>query len=105
MDLNLIVLCGRLVAEPEVRRFDSGTRLIRMLVTVRAEQPHRRIDVLPVTLWDPDDEFLDDLPAVGARLWITGGVQRRFWDGENGRRSRLEIVAEHVSRRAVESSV
>ena len=28
MDLNLVVLCGRLATEPELRVFDSGTRLI-----------------------------------------------------------------------------
>ncbi len=102
MDLNLIVVCGRMASEPEIRRFDSGSRMARLLITVRSDQPHRRIDVLPVSWWDPDDAFLESPPAVGSRLWISGAVQRRFWDGENGRRSRLEIVAEHVGRRRID---
>ena len=53
MDLNLIVLCGRLAVPPEIKVFESGTRLIRYLVTVRSEAPRRRVDVIPVSMWDP----------------------------------------------------
>ena len=45
MDLNLVVLCGRLAIDPELQMFDSGTRLIRLLMTVeerRAETTGRR---------------------------------------------------------------
>lgn len=96
MDLNLAVLCGHLAAPPEVRTFESGSRLVRYLLTVRSEQPRRRVDVLPITLWDPSEEVLQDAPKAGDRLWATGTVQRRFWDAEQGRRSRIEIVAEQV---------
>jgi single-strand DNA-binding protein len=96
MDLNLVVLGGRLAAPPEVRQFESGTRLGRYLITVRSEQPARRVDVIPVTLWDPPDALVDAEPGPGRRLWVTGGVQRRFWAGAEGRRSRLEVVAEQV---------
>jgi single-strand DNA-binding protein len=96
MDLNLVVLSGRLAAPPEIRQFESGTRLARYLVTVRSEEPSRRVDVVPVTLWDPGDELIDASPTPGARVWVAGSVQRRFWSGEDGRRSRLEVVAEQV---------
>jgi single-strand DNA-binding protein len=96
MDLNLCVLAGRLAAPPEIRQFESGARLVRYLVTARSEEPRRRVDVIPVTLWDPSDELLDTAPAPGCRLWVAGSVQRRFWSADEGRRSRLEIVADQV---------
>ncbi len=99
MYVNLVVVCGRVAAEPEHRRFESGTDLIRLLITTRTDTPTRRIDVLPVTIWDPDPVLLEDGPRVGEVVWVSGRVQRRFWDDAAGRRSRLEIVAEHVSRR------
>ncbi len=95
MDCNLVVLCGRLAAPPEIRQFESGSRLVRYLVTVRTDDP-RRIDVIPVTRWDPPDDLIDADPAPGRRLWVAGAVQRRFWSGSDGRRSRLEIVADQV---------
>jgi single-stranded DNA-binding protein len=97
MDLNLVVLGGRLAAPPELRVFESGARLVRYLVTVTTEEPARRVDVLPVTLWDPDDALLDQDPQPGHRMWLAGSAQRRFWDGSDGRRSRIEIVAGQVT--------
>ena len=102
MDLNLVVLAGRLAAPPEIRQFESGTRLARYLVTVRSEEPTRRVDVVPVTLWDPADDLVDADPAPGTRVWVAGSIQRRFWSAEEGRRSRLELVADQVCLRDAE---
>ena len=46
-----------------------------------------------------------DAGSVGAALlvWVAGAVQRRFWSGDDGRRSRLEVVAEQVCLRDTES--
>jgi single-strand DNA-binding protein len=104
MDLNLVVVSGRLAAPPELRQFESGARLARYLVTVRTDEPHRRVDVLPVTLWDPADELIDADPAPGTRVWVAGSVQRRFWSGAEGRRSQIELVADQVCLRGDDQS-
>jgi single-stranded DNA-binding protein len=102
MDLNLAVLLGRLATPPELRVFESGSRLLRFLITVKQDQPRRRIDVLPVTWWEEDTnteaftQVLDLNLQPGDRLWICGSYQRRFWDNTDGRRSRLELVAQEV---------
>ena len=49
-----------------------------------------------MTLWDPPDELIDAEPAPGHAVWVAGSVQRRFWSGAEGRRSRLEVVADQV---------
>lgn len=97
MDLNLIVLCGRLATDPEIRVFDSGTRLVRYLVTLRVDHPRKRVDVIPVTLWDPDEEIVEEPGEKGDRIWVCGAVQRRYWESPDGRRSRVEVVAEQVT--------
>ena len=38
MDLNLVVVCGRLASPGELRVFESGTRLLRLLIAVRNAQ-------------------------------------------------------------------
>lgn len=96
MDLNLTVLCGRLATDPEVRVFDSGTRLIRYLITTRVDYPRKRTDVIPVTIWDPPTELVEEPGAKGERVWACGAVQRRYWESADGRRSRIEVVAEQV---------
>ena len=96
MDLNLAVIAGTLSAPPEHRTFESGTSLVRYLVTVRSTEPRKRTDVVPVVLWDPPDEILDEELDRGDRIWTVCTVQRRFWNAAEGRRSKLEIVAHHV---------
>jgi len=96
MDLNLVVLAGRLAATPEVRVFESGSTLVRYLVTTRSEEPRRRIDVVPAVLWDAADGAADF--ERGDRIWIAGSIQRRFWSDDRSRRSRIEVVAHHVQR-------
>lgn len=100
MDMNMVLLSGKLAAPPELRKFESGSRLLRSLVTARCDAPRRRVDVIPVTLWEPaQDHELIEAPA-GQRVWVLGTVQRRFWSSTEGRRSRLEVVAYHMERSA-----
>ena len=76
--------------------FDSGARLIRFLVTVRSDLPRKRVDVIPVVQWDPPDALWEEPAERGSRIWVCGAVQRRFWESDTGRRSRIEVVAEQV---------
>ncbi len=101
MDLNLIVLAGRLATDPETQTFASGGRLVRLLVTVRSGEPRRRIDVLPVVMWDPEPDDMFDAMRRGSAVWVAGSVQRRFWSAAAGRTSRVEIVAHDVQVRPV----
>lgn len=94
MDLNLVVIAGRLAAAPEIRVFEGGSTLIRYLVTTRTEEPRRRIDVVPAVLWDADEDATRF--ERGDRIWIAGSIQRRFWSDDHSRRSRIEVVAHHV---------
>ncbi len=97
MDANVVFLTGTLAAAPELRQFDSGARLMRLLVTVRSHEPRRRVDVLPVTLWDPPQALVAESLERGRRVRVFGAAQRRFWEAQEGRRNRVEIIAEHVA--------
>lgn len=105
MDYNVVVLAGKLTAPPELREFGSGSRLVRSLITVRTDAPRRRVDVIPVTLWDPDPGHNILTAEAGESVWAAGKVQRRFWSSPEGRLSRLEVVADHVKVVDAETSI
>ncbi|MDK1019917.1 MAG: single-stranded DNA-binding protein [Actinomycetota bacterium] len=105
MDLNLVVIAGRLAAEPEIRQFESGSSMMRLLVTVRSGEPRRRIDVIPVVLWNPSPDLVGEEPVRGRSVWVAGSVQRRFWSQDTGRLSRVEIVAHEVAFRDHEADL
>lgn len=99
MDMNLVLVGGKVAAAPELRTFASGSKLLRVLVAVRTHTPRRRMDVIPVVLWDPDPEHEVIDCAVGSKVWVVGTVQRRFWDGAEDRQSQLEVIATHLTLR------
>ena len=105
MDLNLVVIAGRIAAEPDIQTLESGTTLMRLLVTVRSEEPRRRLDVIPVVRWNPDIDAIPDGPIRGRKLWLVGALHRRFWSAEDGRLSRVEVVAHEVSFREEDVSL
>ena len=49
-----------------------------------------------MTLWDPDDTDLAARDMRGRGVWVAGSVQRRFWSGDEGRGSRIEVVAHDI---------
>src|SRR5690606_3877140 len=72
MDLNLMVLCGRLVSEPETRRFDTDATQLRMLVAVGSPIPSPRFDVFPGRLLETaraacSTARSEPTPACGSR--------------------------------------
>lgn len=99
MDLNLVVLAGRIAAEPEIRTFESGAILVRLLLTVRSSSPNHRIDVVPVVQWNPELTEIPGAPLRGVSVWVAGSVQRRFWSVGDGRSSRIEVVAHEIAYR------
>lgn len=96
MDMNVVVLFGKLAASPELRNFESGSSLVRSLVTVRTAAPRRRVDVIPVILWDPDPAHPLLSASAGTKVFAVCSVQRRFWTADKERQSRLEVVARHI---------
>lgn len=98
IDINSTVLHGRLAVAPELREFDSGARIARLLVTVRVDHPRRRVDVIPVTAWADQLANFDSVLGLtkGDRIEVYGSAQRRYWESPDGKRNRLEIVAESV---------
>ena len=98
MDLNLVLLGGQLGIDPELREHHSGSRLARYQVIVRSEEPRRRVDVVPVVLWNPAGSDLDY--SRGDTVWVLGNVQRRFCASDDGRRSSVEVIASRIEHRA-----
>ena len=88
MNLNLVVIAGRLTVAPDATAGPTG--VTRILMTVRSGTPGR-IDLLPVVA--PHNALPAELDP-GATLWVAGSLHRRF-SPETGK-SRLEIVAGHI---------
>jgi len=96
MDLNLVVLKGRPVTEPEIVEFPDGVRFMRMLIAVRSEYPQQQLDVLAVIWWNPPEQSGGNRLEPRRATWVVGAMQRRFLDVSDPPRSHVEVVAHAV---------
>lgn len=105
---NRVQLRGRLSRAPEDRTLPSGDRLV--LLRVMVERPDgSREDSIPVAVGptrprsrgrrgrasSPTVRRAAEL-AVGDEVAVDGWIERRFWEADGRRRSRLQVVAEEL---------
>ena len=100
--LNHIVIMGRLVRDPELRRTGSGVAVASFRVAVdRDFAPkdggERKADFIDCVAWRQTGEFVSKYFAKGRMAVVSGRLQIRNWtDKEGNKRRTAEIVADNV---------
>lgn len=99
--LNRIVIMGRLVRDPELRRTQSGTAVTSIRIAVdrdfKSQDGEKKADFFDVVAWRATAEFVAKYFTKGRMAVVEGRLQTREWtDKEGGRRVSTEIVADNV---------
>ena len=90
MNLNQVVLIGRLARAPQLRYVGEKAVLQIPLAIVRGSSEP---DVIPVTVWGTEQQLKGLVPLDrGALLAVQGRIAKRSWEGSDG----LEVVASDV---------
>ena len=96
--LNHIVIMGRLVREPELRRTGSGVAVASFRVAVdRDFAPkdggERKADFIDCVAWRQTGEFISKYFTKGRMIIVDGRLEMRDWtDKEGNKRTSAEIV-------------
>ena len=100
--LNHIVIMGRLVRDPELRRTGSGVAVTSFTLAVdRDYNPkdgaEKETDFINCVAWRQTGEFVSKWFAKGSMIVVSGRLQMRKWTDDNGNnRTTYEIVADNV---------
>lgn len=94
--VNVVVLAGRLSADPEILEMPSGDTVARLRLQV--PEAGKRVLPLPVAAWDRSARRACDRLAKGDAVMVRGHLVRRFFRGQGGGRSITEVVASEVKR-------
>lgn len=89
--MNIVLLRGRISSSPVERELVSGSRLLSLEVTTRAEGEAALS--APVSWFDPPATAAF---AEGDEVLVVGEVKRRFFRTAAGTQSRTEVVASEV---------
>ena len=100
--LNHIVLMGRLVRDPELRRTQAGIPVATFTLAVDHDIPNREtgergVDFIDVVVWRQTAEFVTKYFAKGRMAVVSGRLQIRKWtDNQGNKRYNAEVVADNV---------
>lgn len=99
--LNHIVIMGRFVRDPELRRTQNGTSVASFTLAVdrdrKDENGQRECDFISCVAWKGTADFVSRYFSKGSMAVVSGRLQIREWKDKDGnKRSSAEIVAENV---------
>ena len=99
--LNKAILMGRLTRDPELRNTQTGLPVTSFSIAVnrrftkQGEQPVT--DFINIVAWRNTAEFVNKYFRKGMQVVVSGAIQTRSWQDQNGNtRREFEIVADDV---------
>jgi single-strand DNA-binding protein len=103
MDLNKVILVGRVTADPQVRSTPGGQSVTTIGVatnrvwTDKAGQKQEQTEFHNVVLWGRTAEIAGQYLTKGAMVLIEGRLQTRSWTDKQGQqRKTTEVMAERM---------
>ena len=104
MDLNKVMIIGRLTRDPELRTTPSGINVCQMGVATSyvytnqaTGQKVENTEFHNVVLWRKLGEIAHQYLKKGNQIYIEGRLQTRSWDAQDGQKKyRTEIIADNM---------
>lgn len=97
---NLVVLSGRLTADPELKTTPNGVSVTSFSIAVdrRYKQgEEKQTDFINIVAWRQTAEFITKYFSKGSMIGIEGSIQmRRYQDKDGNNRTAFEVIANNV---------
>ena len=98
--INNVVLVGRLTKDPDLRYTASGTGVATFTLAVNRnftnQDGNRDADFINCVIWRKSAETLANYAKKGTLLGVTGRIQTRNYENQQGQRVYVtEVVAEN----------
>ncbi len=103
MDLNKVMLIGRLTRDPELRNTPGGKSVASFSIatsrgwTDAQGQKQRQSEFHNIVMWGKLAEIANQYLRKASQVYIEGRLQTRDWTGQDGvKRYRTEVVADNM---------
>ena len=105
LNLNKVVLAGRLTAEPELKQTQSGISVLSFTIAVNrryvkssdGQQAQQQTDFINLVAWRQTAEFISRFFHKGSSICVTGSIQVRPWQDQQGqKRYSTEVVVDEA---------
>ena len=100
LNLNKVVLAGRLTADPELKQTNSGISVCSFSIAVNRRfqrEGEQQADFINCQAWRNTAEFISKYFTKGSSICVTGSIQTRSWTDNNGqKRYATEVVVDEA---------
>ncbi|OGE88265.1 MAG: hypothetical protein A3J07_00515 [Candidatus Doudnabacteria bacterium RIFCSPLOWO2_02_FULL_49_13] len=104
MDLNKVMIIGRLTRDPEVRTTPNGANVVSFSVATSFNwtdkndgQKKEQTEFHNVVAWRKLADIIGQYLKKGSQVYLEGRLQTRSWEGQDGKKNyRTEIVADNM---------
>src|SRR3989338_1680526 len=103
MDLNKVMLIGRLTRDPEIRTTHNGTNVASFSVatgfswTDQQGQKKEQTEFHNVVAWRKLADIIGQYLKKGSQVYLEGRLTTRSWEGQDGKKNyRTEIVVDNM---------
>ena len=101
LNLNKVILAGRLTADVELKQTPSGVSVCSFSLAVNRkyskEGGQQQTDFIQCQAWRQTAEFIARYFKKGSALCIVGSIQTRSWNDSNGqKRYATEVVVDEA---------
>lgn len=100
--MNKVCLIGRLTKDPEIKVIPtSNTMVSNFTIAVNRkyvrEGEERQADFIPIIAFGKAADFCSNYFKKGQQVGITGRIQTRNWEDENGQKHfSIDVIAEEM---------
>lgn len=103
MDLNKVMLIGRLTRDPEVRTTPNGSNVASFSIatsfnwTNQQGQKQEQTEFHNIVAWRKLADIVSQYLKKGSQVYLEGRLTTRSWEGQDGKKNyRTEVVAENM---------
>ena len=101
LNLNKVILCGRLTADPELKMTQSASIPVcsfTLAINRRSKNAESQTDFINCVAWRTTAEFVSKYFRKGSAMCIVGSLQVRKWvDSQtNQNRSTVEVIVDEA---------
>lgn len=102
LNLNKVVLAGRLTADPELRQTTSGVSVTSFSIAInrrfsRNSEQGEQTDFINLVAWRQTAEFITKYFKKGSAICVTGSIQTRSWQDQQGqKRYATDVVVDEA---------
>ncbi len=93
--MNMVALVGNLATDPELRHTAGGKAVCTFRVAV-SRPGGEQADFFTVIAWERQAEVCKQYLTIGRRVAIDGRLHHATWEVEDGKRSKVEVIAHRV---------